>query len=190
MKLITSNKIAILGFLAFILMNSCSDESETEIFENSSLVSVRLQAVQSTFSQVNIDIQEVQFRVLEDENDPNAWKSLNTINSGIHDLTQFANNNTVVLVDYDEVPSEYIYSIRLILGDQNSAVKNGITYELDMSPDCEYESVNMVEKQLISNKLYDFIVEIDIDNSIQLTNEGQAELDPKMNTLLRLFNLF
>lgn len=190
MKLIKFYRIAILGIFSLFLFSSCSNEFDTETYENSSLISVKLQAAQSTFSEVNIDIQDVQFRVLEDENDPNAWLSLNTINEGVHDLTEATSNQMVVLVDFDEVPSKFIYSIRLVLGDQNSAEKNGVTYDLDMSPNCENESVNVVEKQLIANKLYDFVIELDIDSSIQLTNEGQAELDPKMNTLLRLFNLF
>lgn len=190
MNLIKSYKIALSGILFLFLLSSCSNEIDSVTFENSSLVSVKLQAAQSAFSKVNIDIQEVQFRVMEDENDPNAWITLNTINTGVHDITQLSNNDMVVLVDFDEVPTKYIYNIRLILGDQNSAEINGITYDLDMSPNSNNASANIVEKQLIANKLYEFVVELDVDESIQVSTEGQAELNPKMNTLLRLFNLF
>lgn len=190
MKRFKSYRTALLGVLTLFLLSSCSKEIEGKNFENSALVSVKLQAAQSAFSKVNVDIQEVQFRLLEDENDPNAWISLNMSNSGIIDITQFSNNQVAVLVDFDEVPSKFIYNIRLVFGDENSAIKNGITYDLDMSLNSEYTSVNVVDKQLLTNKLYEFIVELDVDGSIQMTNDGQAELDPKMNTLMRLFNLF
>lgn len=190
MKRFKSYKSVVLGILTLFIFSSCSKEIEGKMFENSSLVNVKIQAAQSVFSKVNVDIQEVQFRVKEDENDPNAWISLNMSNSGVFDITQFTSNQVAILVDFDEVPSEFIYNIRLVYGDQNSAVKNGITYDLDMSPNSDYTSVNIVEKQLRSNKLYEFVVELDVDRSIHMTSEGEAELDPKTNTLLRLFNLF
>lgn len=190
MKVFHSYKITILSLCSFFVLSSCSKEIESQLFENSSLVNVKLQAAESTFTKVNVDIQEVQFQVLEDGNDPEAWISLNMLNSGTVEMTPYDSNQIAVLVDFDEVPSEYIYSIRLVYGHQNSAVKNGITYNLDMSPNSDYDSINLVGKQLVTNKLYEFLVELDVDRSISVTNTGEAELDPKTNTVLRLFNLF
>ncbi|MEH6536973.1 MAG: DUF4382 domain-containing protein [Psychroserpens sp.] len=185
-----TGKTAIYSLLFLFLVTSCSKEYDTETFENSSLVTVKLQGTQSVFSKVNIDVLEVQFRVLEDKNDPNAWMTLNTINTGIHDLTNITDSQIVTLVDFDEVPSEFIYSIKLVLGDQNSAIKNSVEYVLDMAPEHENGPVNIVEKQLKANSLYEFVIEFNLDDSIELTSEGNAELNPKMNTLLRRFELF
>ncbi|WP_204344682.1 DUF4382 domain-containing protein [Psychroserpens algicola] len=190
MKYFKNHYATIYSIILLLFMTSCSKEYDTETYDNSSLVTIKLQGTESIYSKVNIEIIDVQFRVLEDENDPNAWISLNTVNIGIHNLTDITDNQVVTLVDFEEVPSEFVYNIKLVLGDHNTVVKNGVEYELDMSPESENTSVNIVEKQLISNKLYDFVIEFNLDESIEMSSEGNANLKPKMNTLMRLFNLF
>jgi hypothetical protein len=190
MKLYHTYKTALFSVLILLLLTSCSKEYDTETYEDSSLVTVKLQGTQSLYSKVNLEVLDVQFRILEDENDPNSWISLNAINTGIHDLTTITENDVVTLVDFEEVPAEFIYNIKLVLGDHNTVVKNGIEYELDMAAEYENASVNIIEKQLVANKLYDFVIEFNLDDSIEMSSEGQANLNPKMNTLMRLFNLF
>ncbi|MGB3605947.1 DUF4382 domain-containing protein [Psychroserpens sp.] len=190
MKFIQTYKAVLLSVSLLFFLTSCSDELETETFDNSSLVTVKLQGTQSVYSQVNIEVLDVQFKVLEDELDPNAWISLNAINTGSHDLASITDNRVITLVDFKEVPSEFIYSIKLVLGDQHTAVKNGKTYALDLNSEYQDTSTNIVEKQLISNKLYDFVIELNLDDSIIVSSEGKANLSPKMNTLMRLYNLF
>lgn len=190
MNLLKPFKTAIFSLLILCLLVSCSNELETETFENSSLITVKLQGTPSQLNRANIEVLDVQLRVLEDETAPNAWVSLNAINTGIHDLTDITNNQVVTLVDFEEVPISFVYNIKLVLGDQNSAVKNNIEYVLDMAPECEYASINIVEKQLSANKLYEFIIEFDVDRSVQFSSEGTANLNPKMSTLLRRFELY
>ncbi|MEM5566506.1 DUF4382 domain-containing protein [Psychroserpens sp. AS72] len=190
MKTSRNIKILIIGLLTLFLMTSCASELETETFENSSLITVKLQGTPSTYSRANFEIIDVQIRVLEDESDPNAWVSLNTVNTGIHDLTKITDNTVVTLVDFEEIPSEFIYNIKLVFGDYNTVVENGLEYVLDIAPEYDNASVNIVGKQLISNKVYDFVLVFDTDNSIEMSSEGNANLNPKMSTEMRLFNLF
>jgi len=190
MKFLSNYKVILSSVLFLFLLSSCSNELETETYENSSLVTVKVQGTQSTLSKANIEILDVQFRVEEDETDPNAWISLNPVNIGIHDFTKITNDQVVTFVDFEEVPSKYIYSIRLVLGDHNTVVKNGVEYDLNMDSEYENASVNSVEKQLIANNLYDFVIELDVDESIKISSEGQADFNPKMNTMMRLFSLF
>ncbi|WP_299333340.1 DUF4382 domain-containing protein [uncultured Psychroserpens sp.] len=190
MKFFSLHKTALYSIIFVFFLSSCSKEYETETFENSSLISVKLQGTQSVLSRANITILDVQFQILEDENNPNAWLSLNTINTGNHDLVNITGNDVVTLVDFEEIPTGFIYSIKLVLGDENSIVKNGVEYTLDMAQDCDYQSTNIVAKQLETNKLYDFLIEFDIDGSVEFLSQGTVLLDPKMNTLLRRFELF
>jgi len=190
MKTLLNFKILVISVLALSLMTSCSNELETETFENSTLVTVKLQGTSSAFSKANLEIIDVQLRVLEDELDPNAWVSLNTVNTGIHDLTKITDNTVVTLVDFENIPSAFIYNIKLVFGDNNRVVKNGLEYVLDIAPECNNASINVVEKQLISNKIYDFVLVFDVDGSIEMSSEGNANLNPKMSTEMRLFNLF
>ena len=190
MKTSRNFKILVIGVLTLFLMTSCSNELETETFENSTLVTVKLQGTPSTFNKANLEVIDVQLRVLEDESNPNAWVSLNTVNTGIHDLTKITDNTVVTLVDFEEIPSEFIYNIKLVFGDNNTVVKNGLEYVLDIAQEYDNASINVVEKQLISNKVYDFVLVFDVDGSIEMSSEGNANLNPKMSTEMRLFNLF
>ena len=182
-------KFLLINLLVLVTFSSCSKEDESSSIENS-LVNVKLVGTETQLSRLNLEILDVQLRVLEDETDPNAWLSLNTINTGIHDLTDFTGNQVITLVDFEQVPAEFIYNIKLVLGDENSLIKNGVEYVVDIESEHDNASVNILEKQLVENKLYEFTIELDIDESVLFNSENEAKLNPKTNTLMRLYNLF
>jgi hypothetical protein len=189
MTLFINSKTLLISLLAIVLFTSCSKEVESSPIENS-LVNVKLVGTQTQLNRFNLEILEVQLRVLEDETDPNAWLSLNTINTGIHDLTNFNENHVITLVDFEQVPSEFIYNIKIVYGDNNTVVKNNIEYVVDMESEFGNASVNILEKQLVENKLYEFTVELNIDESLRFASQNEVKLNPKTNTLMRLYNLF
>lgn len=182
-------KTLLISLLAVIVCTSCTKEEASTPLENS-LVNVKLTGTQTQLSRFNLEIIDVQFRVLEDESNPNAWISLNAMNTGVHDLTFFNGNQFITLVDFEQVPSEFIYNIKLVLGDQNTIVKNGIEYVVDIDSEYGNSSVNILEKQLIENKLYEFTIELNLDESVSFSSQNEAKLNPKMNTSMRLYNLF
>ncbi|WP_298756117.1 DUF4382 domain-containing protein [uncultured Psychroserpens sp.] len=190
MKFLSHYKTAIYSIIVLFFLSSCSKEIETETFDDSSLITVKLQGTQSLLNRANIEVLDVQLRVLEDESSPNAWVSLNTINTGIHDLTDITDNDVVTLVDFDVIPTGFVYNIKLILGDRNSVVKNGVEYVVSMAPEYENESINIIGKELNANKLYEFLIEFDIDRSIEFSSQGGVNLNPQISTHLRRFELF
>jgi hypothetical protein len=189
MRFFNDSKSLLVSLLTIVLLTGCSKEDQSSAIENS-LVNVKLFGTQTQLNRFNIEILDVQLRVLEDETDQNAWLSLNAINTGIHDLTYFTDNQAITLVDFEQVPSEFVYAIKLVLGDENKVVKNGIEYVVNMESDTPDSSVNILEKQLVENKLYEFSIELNIDESLSFSSENEVKLNPKMNTLVRLYNLF
>ncbi|MFK7780875.1 DUF4382 domain-containing protein [Psychroserpens sp.] len=182
-------KSLLFSVIALVLLSSCSKEEDSDYIENS-LVNVKLVGTETQLNRLNLEILDVQLRILEDETSPNAWLSLNTINTGIHDLTNFTDNQFITLVDFEQVPAEFIYNIKLVLGNDNSVVKNHVEYIVDIESEYNNSSVNVLEKQLVENKLYEFTIELDIDESIKFPSQNEAVLTPKMNTMMRLYNLF
>ncbi|SDR70061.1 protein of unknown function [Formosa sp. Hel1_31_208] len=189
MKLITTYKALFYSVLITLTLSSCSKEYETETYSNSALVTIKLTGLPSQFSHVNIEISDIQFQVKADATDADAWISLNTVNMGIHDFCQIIGDRVVTLVDFDEVSLSHIYNLKLILGENNSLINQGLNYDLVMAPELQGATVNLVDKELNSNKIYEFVIEFDIPESIIIL-DGMAQLRPKTSVTLRQFQLF
>lgn len=168
----------------------CSDELDTETFDNSSLVTVKFQGTPSAFNKVNLEIIEVQLRVLEDASSPDAWVSLPTSNTGVFDVATITGNTALSLVDFEEVPSEFIYNIRVVFGDRNRVVKDNIEYTVAFDSQFDNAASNIVEKHLESNTVYEFTLIFDTDRSIKMNADDSVNISPNMTTNLSLYNLF
>lgn len=173
-----------------LLLTACSNELDIETFPNDTLVTVKFQGTPSVFTHVHLDIVDVQLRVLEDLSNPNAWVSLKTSNDGIHDVTSITGNMVLALVDFEEIPSTFIYSIRVVFGDRNTVVENNIEYTVTFDPQVDNTSTNIVGKQLKSNTVYEFTLVFDTDRSIEINANGSINISPYMSTNLSVFNLF
>lgn len=184
MKFYNTYKTATLIILSLVFLSSCSKEPVTETFENS-LVNVKFLSTDSDLSKLNIDVLDVQFRVLEDETNPNAWIRLNTINTGVQEISCLNQNKVLNLVDFEELTSGFIYDIKINYGDQNTATKDGVEYTLNVDADFQNASRNIIEKELEANTIYDFIVEFEIDKSVKFSSDGSVNFKPKMNTVMR-----
>ena len=110
MKHLHRYKIILCSVSLFFLLSNCSRQDD-EGFVDNSLISVKLVGTQSAYSEVNLEILDVEFRIKEDETDLNAWISLSAINTGVHNITKFKSNQVLTLVDFKEVPSDFIYAI-------------------------------------------------------------------------------
>ena len=188
MKLMRSVRLIIIA-LSIVSLYSCSKEYETKTFPDSALVTIKLQGLSSSLSNANIDISDIQFQMKADPSEEDAWKSLQTVNMGVHDLVQVTGSQVVTLVDFDEIELGRIFGLKLILGDNNSVVKNGVSYDLIMNTDAQNEVINIVDKDIVANMLYEFIVEFDIEASVQVS-QGAAYLNPQTSLILRRFELF
>lgn len=182
-------RIVFFSLLTIVLLSSCTKEEETDTLENS-LVNVNLKGTETLLNSLNLELLDVQLRVSEDLSNPNAWISLNTINTGVHDLTNYIGNTSIALVEFEEVPSEFIYNIKLVFGEDNAVVKDHVEYLLNIESEYTNASVNVIEKQLVENKLYEFTIQLNIDESIHFDSPNTVKLEPKTSTLMRRYNLF
>ncbi len=90
------------------------------------------------------------------------------------------------LVDDFQIESTYIYEIRLVLGDNNSIDLDNILHSLDVINLGNARPSNLVRTELVKNRFYDFIIDIDIDKSISYNeDENMMILNPKLYTEIR-----
>ncbi|MBC3845955.1 DUF4382 domain-containing protein [Winogradskyella echinorum] len=185
MKRLQSLKFLFFSVIFIACFASCTPDetySRTEV----SNISVKLKSTIGDLNKVYVEIEDVQLKVKEDDNATNAWISLNAVNTGTYNIFDFREHSELELVDNFEIESTYIYEIRLVLGDNSFIDLNNTLYSLDILNLGNAIPSNLVKIELLPNRLYDFIINIDIDESVSFNeDENMMVLNPKLYTEIR-----
>src|SRR5688572_18922495 len=80
------------------------------------------------YDAVNVDVQDVQINFSGDTS--NGWQSLPGVATGVYNLLDLVDNKDTLLVNAD-IPAGRIQQIRLVLGDDNSIVVDGVESKLE-----------------------------------------------------------
>jgi hypothetical protein len=176
--------------LLFIILigyfvTSCSKE-EINGNEDYTSISVNLSSSSELYSDVFLDIKDVQIQTGADSQNPGSWTSLGAINSGVFNFADMNNGAELVLVEDLVIPVSHIYQVKLVLGDDNAMVINNVVLAIDTPSEESKESKNVIDRALSANKSYEFTLEFELDNSIYV-NGMDVTLNPKMNTEMRLY---
>jgi hypothetical protein len=184
MKHLQAIKPLFFSFLFLVCFASCSKEDLNNVDVTS--ITVNLKSTTAEHDKVFIDIEDVQFKIKENGNETDAWLSLNTINQGTHNACDLNEDSVLMLVDHIEIESTFIHEIRLVLGDNNFIDVNGLLMSLDVTSLGNATPSNLIRTQLQSNRSYEFIIDIDIDESISFNeDENMMVLIPKLYTAIR-----
>lgn len=158
----------------FLFLTACSDDDTSETKPSKSKVEVRLTDSPANYSAINIDIRQIQVQ-------NNGWFNLSTKN-GIYNLLDFR-NGIDTLIASDSIPSGRINQVRLILGDSNSIVADGITYPLTIPSGSESGLKLLVNAALIPNITYSLLLDFDAAKSIVKTGNGEYKLKPVIKVI-------
>lgn len=123
------------------------------------------------FDSVFIDIQKFEIKVEDDTVANDGWIDLH-IRAGVYNILRFRNGlDTVFAVGM--LPNARIQKIRLTLGTQNSAMKNGQSFPLRVKDEDRQVVANLESNNFdISNGQLSFSIDFDAGNSIQVDNSG------------------
>ncbi|WP_422106380.1 DUF4382 domain-containing protein [Winogradskyella sp.] len=179
-----------LKYLLFILIvsigfTSCSKD-DIDVDTDVTSITVKLKSTANTADKVYIDIEDVQLKVKDDDHSPNAWVSLDVLNQGVHNACDLSEDNPLLLVDDIETQANYVYEIRLVLGDNNFIDINNTLHSLDVTYLGDAQPSNLIRTQLNPRRRYDVVIDIDIDASISYDeDENMMILNPKLYTAIR-----
>ncbi len=124
------------------------------------------------FDSVFIDLRRLEVK-LEDDTLPNdGWVNL-TINPGVYNILRFRNGLDTLFAT-GTLPNARIRKIKLVLGTQNSAMKNGQSFPLRVKDEDREVIANMESSNFEITPAGQVLFWIDFDagNSIQLDNSG------------------
>lgn len=125
------------------------------------------------FDSVFIDIRKLEVK-LEDDTLPNdGWVTM-TITPGVYDILRFRNGLDTLFAT-GTLPNGRLKKIRLTLGTQNRATKNGTSYPLRVKDEDREVVANLdVTNFEISSGQVLFWIDFDAGNSIQVDNSGSG----------------
>tara|TARA_R110001592_G_scaffold253287_6_gene516210 strand:+ start:781 stop:1362 length:582 start_codon:yes stop_codon:yes gene_type:complete len=175
-------------FLSFLtIFLSCSTDSLNfniqDIQLDKTTVSVDLVGNKANFDAVNIEVLDVQVKVIDDETIPDCWLSLNANSKGVYNLLDLTENSTAQLVSGLKIPAGEIYEIKLVLGSNNTIVINGETLPLVMNSEHAKGLVVRTIKTLEPGMDYSFSLNFDVKQSILETYiDNRVILRPVLNT--------
>jgi hypothetical protein len=135
----------------------------------------------SAYDAVNIDIEDIQVNSSGDSGAQSGWISLPLNRKGVYNLLDFKNGIDTLLTS-QELPAGTISQIRLVLGNNNSIIVNGLTLPLS-TPSAEQSGLKLnVHATLIAGVEYKIWLDFDAGRSIVLTGNGSFELKPVIRT--------
>lgn len=170
---VVSFSVIIFMLLSIIGCNSSDDSAQT------SRVSVRMTDAPGDYDAVNIDVRDVLIKAATDDNDSKGWVSIGNVSPKIYNLLELTGGVNVLLAD-NLVPSGFLGQIRLLLGDNNTVVKNGVSYPLK-TPSAQQSGLKLkINQTLVAGAAYDFLLDFDVKHSIvvQAGNSGNFNLHP------------
>lgn len=167
--------LALITFFSF----GCSEDDSTSETQGNSKISFKLMDAPGDFEHVYIDIVDVMVKVNDNTEGEEGWQSLNAINTGVYDLLTLTGGVNVLLVDDFEVLSGTLNQVRLILGDNNTVVIDGVTHPLK-TPSAQQSGLKIkLNETLLPNIAYTFLLDFDVDESIVVAgNSGNINLKP------------
>jgi len=183
MKNSSKTLIAILITLlsSTIILSSCSNDDEqdnnpapgTADFN----VSLKSTTTKGTYDAINIDVQKVSIHTSSDSTESSGWYELET-NLGIYDLLDYDSGNDTLLAFDSLLKVQTVSQIRLVLGDNNTIVEDGDTFDLE-TPSAQTSGLKVqVHAALEPDISYKVILNFDANNSIVETGNGKYKLKP------------
>ncbi|WP_321281466.1 DUF4382 domain-containing protein [Marinifilum fragile] len=170
-----------LSFLSLLIVAmifvQCSDDDT----KSTTPVKIRLTDAPAQFDKVNIDIQAIQIHSSSDESEENGWQEMTLLKPGVYDLLEFNNGIDTLLVDQD-MPSGKVSQMRLILGENNTIIVDGVEHDLD-TPSAQTSGLKFqIHDDFIAGIEYKLWIDFDAARSIVKTGNGTYKLKPVIRT--------
>lgn len=165
-------------FLAILLFVSLSfvacKKNQTS---GTSRLTVSLTDDPGSYDAVNVDIQDIQVNTGSDT----GWTSLPLARKGVYNLLDFKNGLDTLLTS-SELPAGTLSQIRLVLGNNNSVVVNGVNNPLS-TPSAQQSGLKLnVHATLVEGIEYKLWLDFDAGRSVVETGNGNYILKPVIRT--------
>src|SRR5205809_6255527 len=179
MKTIISTILIVLVFISCskneTSVRSASDASNTASSPGETDFSIFLTDDPGNYDHVFLDIVGAEVHYIDDEN--NKWYTFKNFHGGVYNILRFTNGKDTLLAN-NRISAKRINQVRLILGDDNTVVVDGITYPLT-TPSGQKSGIKVnVDITLTEGVKYEIWTDFDVQKSIVVTGNNEYILKP------------
>lgn len=183
------NIIMLIGALLVTII-ACEKEDESDVVippEGDASLNITIAATynlksMAAYDAVNVDIQQISFHTSGDTSTAAGWYDLET-NAGIYNLMNYVADDTLVAFD-SLVSPQTISQIRLLLGENNTVVEDGETYDLE-TPSGQTSGLKIqVHLQLLPDNTYVIMLDFDPEESVHTTGNNKYKLTPVIRAIV------
>jgi hypothetical protein len=173
--------VVISAFLAFITLISCSDQT-TNVPTDEQNGSIRIYLVDSPSQLDSVIICVTRVEIHKSGSDSTSgWFVIND-STRYFDLLLLTNGASAVLGDTSLAPGKYT-QIRLIIGDGSYVIDQGVKHNLEV-PSGSQSGLKLNHQFTIeSGKLYELLLDFNVDKSIVITGNGKYKLKPTIRVM-------
>jgi hypothetical protein len=177
MKSLKKILIGCFALTAMVFTQSCDDDNDNDSTSGTSRVRINMTDAPGDYDEVNIEVIGVRYKTTTDTGEE-GWVDLDGVEPGVYNLLDLTGGVTAALAD-EQIPSGHLGQIRLILGDDNTVVKDGVTYPLN-TPSAQQSGLKLkIDQELEPDVTYNFLVDFDVHNSVVMAgNSGNYNLHP------------
>jgi len=159
---------------------SCDGNDSTDKSQETSRLMVKMVDAPGDYDQVNVEVLDVMVKSSSDSGD-NGWISIGDktqVGEGkIYDLLKLTGGTNIMLTD-SLIPSGSLGQIRLVLGDENTVVVDGKSFNLT-TPSAQQSGLKLqVNQTLTAGTTYEFLLDFDVNKSIVTTGNSSYILKP------------
>ena len=161
----TKHPLLIIALLCVAFIYSCKKESKTVP------VQIYLTDQPAVYDSVLVHIKGIEVNI---QRDTTAWITINSKDTVVNLLD--LQNGITELIAQDVVPEGILKEVRLILGDGNAVVVNGVSYPL-ATPSAESSGLKIKINKKLNESFNAFILDFVAGESI-LEENGSYRLEP------------
>lgn len=167
------NHLNMRSLTIFVVITSCIITACSKIEEEKQVyasVQIYLTDAPGDFEEVNIDV--ISVRIIINDSLINL-----PTNAGIYNILDFVNGKDTLLVE-DEIPAGYLSQIRLVLGEENTVMRDGQLYDMK-TPSAQQSGLKLnVHENIQPGISYAYVLDFEADRSIVTTGNGRHQLKP------------
>lgn len=161
-----------------VVLVACDDDEN----EGTGILKVHLTDAPVEYDAVLVDLQGLEINASNDSTEEGGWQVLMLDTMGQIDLLMFTDGNSIQLTE-EELPVGRINQMRMILGENNEVVVDGVTHDLE-TPSADQSGLKFnINADIVEGETFSMLIDFDAEKSVIEKGNGKYSLKPVITVI-------